>query len=101
MTFQTQQIERENPLLELNESESHNGEISLKGNLVLLNLNLSRMLIKYISKSIFIFLLKGNYLTLITVNEFLLSIQYQTKITHFNDPTSSSTPTASLTDFSG
>jgi hypothetical protein len=39
-----QHIERENPLLEINEIESHNGEICLKGNLILLNLNLSRML---------------------------------------------------------
>jgi hypothetical protein len=46
MTLPIQHIERENPLLEMNETESHNGEIILKGNLVLLNLNLSRMLKK-------------------------------------------------------
>lgn len=39
-----QNIERENPLLEMDEVESQDGEIILKGNLVLLNLNLSRML---------------------------------------------------------
>lgn len=38
-------VERDNPLLEMNEIETQNGEINLKGNLVLLNLNLSRMLI--------------------------------------------------------
>lgn len=34
--------ERENPLLETNEVESHNGEMWLKGNFVLISLNLSR-----------------------------------------------------------
>ncbi len=70
-----QHIERENPLLEMNEIESHNGEICLKGNLVLLKLN--------------------------TVNEFLLSIQYQTKLIYINDTANISTTTASLIDFSG
>jgi hypothetical protein len=41
-----QHIEREHPLLEMNEIDSHHGEIILKGNLILLNLNLSRMLNK-------------------------------------------------------
>lgn len=40
-------IERENPLLGKNANQLHHGEISLKGNLVLLNLNLSRILKKY------------------------------------------------------
>ncbi|CAF3487993.1 unnamed protein product [Rotaria sp. Silwood1] len=79
-----QQIERENPLLELNEIESQNGEISLKGNLVLLNLNLSR-----------------NYLTLTSVNEFLISIQYQTRLIHINDTASISSATATSIEFSG
>ncbi|CAF1008730.1 unnamed protein product [Adineta steineri] len=74
-----QRIERENPLLEKNENQLNNGEINLKGNYVLLNLNLSR-----------------NYLTLETVHEFLLSIQYQTTVTHFNE-----TNMASLIDFTG
>ncbi|CAF1184041.1 unnamed protein product [Rotaria sp. Silwood1] len=79
-----QQIERENPLLELNDIESQNGEISLKGNLVLLNLNLSR-----------------NYLTLTSVNEFLISIQYQTRLIHINDTASISSTTATSIEFSG
>ncbi|UJR20602.1 hypothetical protein I4U23_023727 [Adineta vaga] len=74
-----QRAERENPLLERNENQIPNGEIILKGNFALLNLNLSR-----------------NHLTLITVNEFLLSVQYQTTITQFNE-----TIYASLIDFSG
>ncbi|CAF1194477.1 unnamed protein product [Rotaria sordida] len=80
-----QQIEREKPILESNEVESHNGEISLKGNFVLLNLNLSR-----------------NFLTLTSVNEFLISIQYQTKLININDITNmSTTTTATSIDFSG
>ena len=38
----TQRPERENPLIGRNENQLPNGEIRLKGNLVLLNLNLSR-----------------------------------------------------------
>ncbi|CAF1152974.1 unnamed protein product [Rotaria sordida] len=81
-----QQIDREKPILESNEVESHNGEISLKGNFVLLNLNLSR-----------------NFLTLTSVNEFLVSIQYQTKLININDITNMSTTTTTATsiDFSG
>ncbi len=37
-----QKIDHENPLLETNELEPHEGEIWLKGNFTLLNLNLSR-----------------------------------------------------------
>jgi hypothetical protein len=56
-------IDYENPLLEKNANHSLNGEICSKGNLVLLNLNLSRILKKYfeISKKnllLFFFLLK-------------------------------------------
>ncbi|CAF2496601.1 unnamed protein product [Rotaria sp. Silwood2] len=79
-----QHIERENPILELNEIESHNGEISLKGNLVLLNLNLSR-----------------NYLTITSVNEFLVSIQHQTRLININDTANISSTIATSTDFSG
>lgn len=43
----------------------------------------------------------GNYLTLVTVQEFLRSIQHQTKLTHFNDTASFASTTASLIDFSG
>ncbi len=39
-------IDYENPLLEKNANHSLNGEICSKGNLVLLNLNLSRTLKK-------------------------------------------------------
>ncbi|CAM2720587.1 unnamed protein product [Rotaria socialis] len=79
-----QNIERENPILELNEFESRNGEIILKGNLVLLNLNLSR-----------------NYLTSTSVNEFLISIQYQARFINTNDtPHTTSTSSASV-DFAG
>jgi hypothetical protein len=39
-------IDHENPLLEKNANRSLNGEICSKGNLVLLNLNLSRTLKK-------------------------------------------------------
>ncbi len=35
------------------------------------------------------------------MNEFLLSIQHQTKLTHFNDAGSISSINASLIDFSG
>ena len=76
--------ERDNPLLESSDIETHDGQIGLKGNLVLLSLNLSR-----------------NYLTLITVQEFLRSIQHQTKLTHFNDAASFASTTASLIEFSG
>ncbi|CAF0795847.1 unnamed protein product [Adineta ricciae] len=75
----TQRPERENPLIERNENQLPNGEINLKGNLVLLNLNLSR-----------------NHLTSITVNEFLLSVQYQLNITQFHRSNY-----ASLVEFSG
>ena len=50
-----QAIDRENPLLELHDIETHNGEICLRGNLVVLNLNLSRMLNK---KNSFLFFQK-------------------------------------------
>lgn len=51
-----QHNEHENPLFEMNEVESQNGEINLKGNLVLLNLNLSRMLNKiYFENLVFLF----------------------------------------------
>jgi hypothetical protein len=80
----------------------HNGEISLRGNLVLLSLNLSRMLNKYLKISMkILFFSKGNYLTLNTVNEFFLSIQYQTALTHFNDTASVASTTASIIEFSG
>jgi len=42
LALQLQHTERENPLLELTELETLNGEISLKGNFVILSLNLSR-----------------------------------------------------------
>jgi hypothetical protein len=100
-----QNTERENPLLESNEVELHNGEIILKGNLTLLNLNLSRMFPRkfdfLIYSSNFFFFFQGNYLTLNTVEEFLHSVQYQIKSIHFNDTASFSSTTASLIDFSG
>ncbi|CAF1619374.1 unnamed protein product [Rotaria magnacalcarata] len=79
-----QDIERENPILELNEFESHNGEIVLKGNLVLLNLNLSR-----------------NYLTLTSVNEFLISIQYQARFININDASHTTSTSSTSLDFAG
>jgi hypothetical protein len=42
ISLQIQQADRENPLIETNEVESHDGQIWLRGNFVLLNLNLSR-----------------------------------------------------------
>ncbi|CAF0913854.1 unnamed protein product [Adineta ricciae] len=79
-------IDRENPLLETNEVEIHNGEIWLRGNFSLISLNLSK-----------------NYLTVDTVKEFLLSIQHQSILSHFNEISnlSSSVTMASLMDFSG
>jgi hypothetical protein len=38
-----QYVDRENPILEMNAFDSNNDEICLRGNLVLLSLNLSRM----------------------------------------------------------
>ncbi len=101
--MQTQQIDRENPLLETNEIETHNGEIWLKGNYVLISLNLSRKHTKKKNKRINEIFRLGNYLTLDTVKEFLLSIQQQSALTHFNDTLnlSSSTTINSLMDFSG
>ena len=45
--------------------------------------------------------LLGNYLTLLTVEEFLKSVQHQTKLTRFNDAASFASTTASLIEFSG
>ncbi|CAF4146709.1 unnamed protein product [Rotaria socialis] len=77
--------ERENPLLETNEFESQDGEMWLRGNFVLLSLNLSR-----------------NYLTIDSVREFLLSLEQQSAFTNANDIFNlSSTATAPLMNFSG
>lgn len=43
MNLQLPHPDRENPLLETSDIETHDGQISLKGNLALLSLNLSRM----------------------------------------------------------
>ncbi|CAF0866619.1 unnamed protein product [Rotaria sp. Silwood1] len=88
-----QQIDGENPLLESSEIESQDGDVWLKGNLVLLSLNLSR-----------------NYLTSDSVREFLLSVQQQSALASFNDAfnlssstttTTTTTTTTSLTSFFG
>ncbi|CAF2510212.1 unnamed protein product [Rotaria sp. Silwood2] len=79
-----QQTDYENPLLESNEIESHDGELWLKGNYVLLSLNLSR-----------------NYLTSDSVREFLLSVQQQSALASFNDAFNLSSTTNSLTNFFG
>ncbi|CAF1637777.1 unnamed protein product [Rotaria magnacalcarata] len=77
--------EGENPLLETNEFESQDGEMWLRGNFVLLSLNLSR-----------------NYLTIGSVREFLLSLEQQSTFTNANDTLNlSSTATAPLMNFSG
>ncbi|CAF3653656.1 unnamed protein product [Adineta steineri] len=88
-SIQNKHTDRENPLYETNQIETHDDEIWLKGNFVLINLNLSR-----------------NHLTMDTVKEFLLSVQQQSALTHFSDAlnmssSSITTTTPSLMDFSG
>ena len=97
-------MERVNPLLEINQVESNDGEVWLKGNFSLLNLNLSRrkqQKICLFSKTCS-FCSLGNYLTIDTVKQFLLSVQQQSALTHFNEAFNLSTvTTTSLLDFSG
>lgn len=45
MTLQAQQAEHITPLIELNEADTHTGEIWIRGNFALLNLNLSRKIL--------------------------------------------------------
>lgn len=40
-------------------------------------------------------------MTILTVEEFLKSLEHQTKLTHFNDTSSFASTTASLIEFSG
>ncbi|CAF3894964.1 unnamed protein product [Rotaria sordida] len=88
MSLPIQYTDNENPLMEPSEIESQDGEIWLRGNFVLLSLNLSR-----------------NYLTSDSVREFLLSIQQQSALTSFNDAfnlsSSTTTTTTSSTNFLG
>lgn len=44
---------------------------------------------------------QGNYLTMTTVDDFLQTVQTQMNFSHFNDASSFSSTTASLTEFSG
>ncbi|CAF1247122.1 unnamed protein product [Rotaria sordida] len=89
MSLPIQYTDNENPLMEPSEIESQDGEIWLRGNFVLLSLNLSR-----------------NYLTSDSVREFLLSIQQQSALTSFNDAfnlssSTTTTTTTSSTNFLG
>ena len=94
-------MDTENPLLEVNDVQSKTGEIWLKGNFVLLNLNLSRKNLEEIiilKNNNYLFFISGNYLTTESVKEFLLSIQQQSTLTSFQDVFNlSSTATSPVT----
>jgi hypothetical protein len=87
-------IGRDNPLLESNENKLHDGEIWLKGNLVLLALNLSsKYRLARTKTNAFIMLhefLSGNHLTMNTVKQFLLAVESQSTWSHVSDGSTSS-----------
>ena len=77
-----QEHDRQHPLLQVEPMNLATGQVSMRGNLVLLSLNLSRMFngVEDSRISLSLPVLVGNYLTVKSVFEFLLSVEYQLKI---------------------
>ena len=92
--------------MEMASLESNDDELCLKGNFTLLNLNLSRTR-PFRTSDCFVvqsaISLSGNYLTMASVKEFLLTVQQQLALAKFKGTlgSTSTTGTSSVMDFSG